>query len=417
MYSYLISCSVKFNIIRGGIMIFKPEIVAGIAKTAHPYGCRQEVKNQIEYVKNGKQYTGAKKVLIIGASSGYGLSSRISMAFGGSNADTIGVSYESGVAGRRTGTAGWYNNIFFKEEAEKSGLIAKNFVGDAFSLEMKDQVIKYIKEEFGGKVDMVIYSLASARRVDPIDGKTYNSKLRTIGEPFSGPTIDVMTGKMIEKTVPAATEAEIHDTIKVMGGEDWSLWMNAMIEAGVLEKGARTIAYSYIGPTITDPIYTAGTIGYAKRHLEDTAIEVNKRMKESVEGEAYVSVNKALVTKASAFIPTFPVYAAVLFKIMKEMKLHESCIEQTHRLFVERVYSGDYKLDTKGRIRVDDWEMREDVQKATLDLWDQITEENFTTISDYEGYRKDFMQMNGFEIDGVDYEEDIDLEELKKLEY
>jgi enoyl-[acyl-carrier protein] reductase/trans-2-enoyl-CoA reductase (NAD+) len=395
-------------------MIIEPKYKGSILLTAHPEGCRKLVEKQIEYVKENKQYTGSKKALIIGASSGYGLATRISLAFGGSKTDTIGVSFESGPKGRRTGTAGWFNNIFFKEEAEKAGLKAKNFVGDAFSLEMKDDVIKYIKEEFG-KVDLVIYSLASGRRKDPIDGVTYTSALKSTTGDITGPTFDLLNDKLTEQTMTDATEDELKSTVKVMGGEDWALWINALADAGVLEENCKTYAYSYIGPEATRAIYMDGTIGKAKRHLEKTADELDQLMKEKVNGVASVTVNKALVTKASAFIPIFPMYGAILYKVMKEKNLHEGCIEQTHRLFADMIYGDAPVIDEKRRIRPDDWEMREDVQAAVDELWKQLTADNFKEISDYAGYKRDFLQLGGFAVDGVDYSEDIDLDAFGKL--
>ncbi|TDT72289.1 enoyl-[acyl-carrier protein] reductase/trans-2-enoyl-CoA reductase (NAD+) [Hypnocyclicus thermotrophus] len=395
-------------------MIIEPKYKGGILLTAHPEGCKKLVEKQIKYVKNNKSYNGAKKALIIGASSGYGLATRISLAFGGSKTDTIGISYENGPRGKRTGTAGWYNNIFFKEAAEKEGLKAKNFVGDAFSLEMKDEVIKYIKEEFG-KVDLVIYSLASGRRKDPIDGETYISALKSTTGDIVGPTVDLKNDTLIQQTMENATEEDIKATVKVMGGEDWELWIKALLEADVLEKGARTFAYTYIGPKITYGIYKDGTIGAAKRHLEKTAKELNKILKEKLSGEAAVSSNKALVTKASAYIPIFPVYATLLFKVMKEKGTHEGCIEQTHRLFLDMIYGDNPIIDKEGRYRPDNLEMEEDVQDKVNELWKQINENNFKEISDYAGFKKDFLQLGGFEVEGIDYSKDIDLETYAKL--
>ena len=397
-------------------MIFKAELVRGIAKTVHPYGCRQEVLNQIEYCRKSKQFKGPKKVLIIGASSGFGLATRISLAFGGPKADTIGVSFENGISDRRTGTAGWYNNIFFKEYAEKEGLTAKNFIGDGFSDEIKDEVINYIKKEFG-KIDLLVYSLAAPRRKDPETGKIYNSTLKTTGEEFEGPTIDLEKDELVMTKVKSATEDEIESTKKVMGGEDWEKWCNMLLENDCLADNAVTISYSYIGSPRTYKIYREGTIGAAKCHLENTALKINKEWNEKINGKAFVSVNKALVTKASAYIPAFSLYAAILYKVMKEKGIHENCIMQTQRMFSEKIYSEkSIEFDDKGRLRMDDFELREDVQNKVNLLWDKITPENFDMLSDYEGYKKEFMQMNGFEIDGVDYEEDIDIEQLKRLE-
>jgi enoyl-[acyl-carrier protein] reductase/trans-2-enoyl-CoA reductase (NAD+) len=397
-------------------MIFKPELIKGMAKTVHPYGCRKEVLNQIEYCKNSKQFKGPKKVLIIGASSGFGLATRISLAFGGAKADTIGVSFETGITDRRTGTAGWYNNIFFREFAEKEGLIAKNFIGDGFSNEIKEEVINYIKKEFG-KIDLLIYSLAAPRRKDPETGEIYNSTLKTTGEAFSGPTIDIEKDQLVMTKINPATEEEIEATKKVMGGEDWNKWCELLMSHDCLSDNAITIAYSYIGTPKTYKIYREGTIGAAKCHLESTALEINEEWKRRINGRAFISVNKALVTKASAYIPTFSLYAAVLYKVMKEKNLHENCIMQMQRMFSEKIYSNaPIEFDELGRLRMDDFELREEVQNQVNELWEKITTDNFKMLSDYEGYKKEFMQSNGFDIDGVDYEEDIDIEVLKKLE-
>lgn len=397
-------------------MIIEPKVKGSILLTAHPEGCKKLVEEQIEYVKtNESTYNGSKKALIIGASSGYGLATRISLAFGGSETDTIGVSYENGPRGRRTGTAGWYNNIIFKEKAEEKGLIAKNFIGDAFSMEMKDEVVKYIKEEFGGKVDLIIYSLASGKRNDPVDGVAYTSALKSTTGTITGPTISFDNDILVEQTMENASEEEIHSTVKVMGGEDWALWVNALAEAGVLSEGAKTYAYSYIGPKITYGIYKDGTIGAAKRHLEKTAKELDNLLKEKVEGKAGIAVNKALVTKASAYIPIFPLYGAILLKVMKEKGIHEGCIEQTHRLFAEMIYGDAPVIDSEGRIRPDNWEMREDVQNEVEELWDKINSENFKEFSDFEGYKSDFYKLGGFGVEGIDYSEDVDLEEWSKL--
>lgn len=397
-------------------MIFKPELIKGMAKTVHPYGCRQEVLNQIGYCKNANQFYGPKKALIIGASSGFGLATRISLAFGGAKADTIGVSFESGISDRKTGTAGWYNNIFFKEFAEKEGLDAKNFIGDAFDDEIKENVINYIRKEFG-KIDLLVYSLAAPRRKDSKTGELYNSTLKTTSEVFLGPTIDLEKEELVETKVNSATEEEIKGTVKVMGGEDWNQWCQLLLENNCLADNAITIAYSYIGSPRTYKIYKEGTIGAAKRHLENTALQINEEWKKKINGKAFVSVNKALVTKASAYIPTFSLYAAVLYKVMKEKNIHENCIMQMQRMFADKVYSSNpIKFDDLGRLRMDDWELREDVQNEVNNLWEKINSPNFKILSDYQGYKKEFMQLSGFEINGINYDENIDIEILKNLE-
>jgi enoyl-[acyl-carrier protein] reductase/trans-2-enoyl-CoA reductase (NAD+) len=397
-------------------MIFEYEVIRGIAKTAHPYGCKKEVINQIQYCKNAKQFDGPKKVLIIGASSGFGLATRISLAFGGAKADTIGVSFETGITDRKTGTAGWYNNIFFKQAAEREGLIAKNFIGDAFSDEIKQDVIEYIKNEFG-KIDLLVYSLAAPRRKDSKTGNIYNSTLKTTSEAFSGPAIDISKGELVTEKINCATEEEIEATKKVMGGEDWNDWCKLLLNNECLSEEAMTIAYSYIGSPRTYKIYKGGTIGKAKRHLEETALKINEEWQSKINGKVFVSVNKALVTKASAYIPTFSLYAAVLYKVMKEKNLHENCIMQMQRMFAEKLYSGNkIEFDANGRLRMDDWELREDVQNGVDNIWGKVTPQNFKELSDYEGYKSEFMQLNGFDIAGVNYDEDIDIETLKNLE-
>lgn len=308
-------------------MIIEPKVKSSILLTAHPEGCRELVKQQIEYVKKEKAYNGSKKALIIGSSSGYGLATRISLAFGGSKTETIGVAFESGPKGKRAGTAGWFNTLAFNEIANEEGIKYKNFMGDAFSKEMKEEVIKFIKEEFG-QVDLVIYSLASGKRTDPTDGVTYTSALRSTTGGVTGPTVNLDDDSIYTQTMENASEEELFATVKVMGGEDWDMWIRDLAEAGCLTEGAKTFAYSYIGPKLTYGIYKDGTIGAAKRHLEKTAHDLNEYLKEKINGEAYTAVNKALVTKASAYIPIFPLYACVLFKVMKAKGIHEGCIEQ-----------------------------------------------------------------------------------------
>ncbi len=395
-------------------MIIEPKVKSSILLTAHPEGCRELVKQQIEYVKKEKEYNGSKKALIIGSSSGYGLATRISLAFGGSKTETIGVAFESGPKGKRAGTAGWFNTLAFNEIANEEGIKYKNFMGDAFSKEMKEEVIKFIKEEFG-QVDLVIYSLASGRRTDPTDGVTYISALRSTTGGVTGPTVNLDDDSIYTQTMENASEEELFSTVKVMGGEDWDMWIRELTEAGCLTEGAKTFAYSYIGPKLTCGIYKDGTIGAAKRHLEKTAHDLNEYLKEKINGEAYTAVNKALVTKASAYIPIFPLYACVLFKVMKAKGIHEGCIEQTHRLFADMIYGNAPVIDEDGRFRPDNWEMREDVQKECEEIWAKLTPENFKELSDYEGFKHDFFQLGGFEVEGVDYSADVDIDELAKL--
>ncbi len=399
-------------------MIIKPVIKGVVARSAHPTGCQKAVLEQIGYVKNAPQVTdGPKKVLVLGASSGFGLASRISLAFGGAQADTIGVSFERGPSEKGVGTAGWYNNIYFRQEAEKQGLIAKNFVGDAFSADMRNQVVDYIKNEFGGQVDMVVYSLATGVRPNPETGELWRSSIKTTGEPVSGPTIDLEHDAMVSMEVGTATPEELEATVKVMGGEDWQSWIDFLSENNVLATGCKTVAYSYIGPEITYPIYHKGTLGQAKMHLHKTADELNQKMS-AIGGEAYVSVCKALVTKASVFIPAFSPYILSLFKVMKAKGTHEGCIEQMQRLFSERLFGAEstVPVDANRLIRIDDWELDAQVQEEVSALMAQMTPENFHQVGDYQGYKRDFMQLNGFDFDGVDYDAPVDFDELTSLQ-
>ena len=396
-------------------MVIKPRLKGSLALTNHPLGAKEFVKRQIDYVKSQGKYNGPKKVLIIGSSSGYGLASRISAAFG-AGSDTIGVAFEKGIEGKRVGTAGWWNTIAFTEAAKEEGLGVKNFMGDAFSNEMKEDVIKYIKEEFGGKIDLLIYSLASAVRTDPADGVTYRSALKSTEKEIVGPSINLEKEIMEETVMGVATPEEIASTVKVMGGEDWKLWIETLDKAGVLTQNFKTVAYSYLGPKVTYGIYKEGTIGAAKRDLEHTSDVLNDFLKEKYDGEAYVSLSKALMTKASAVIPIFPLYAALLYRVMKEKGIHEGTIEQKQRLLKDMMYGGKPEFDDQRRLRPDNWEMREDVQSEVEALWDQVTPENFKELSDYAGAREEFMQLNGFDFDNVDYDADIDLEELAKLQ-
>ncbi|WP_432452134.1 enoyl-ACP reductase FabV [Agarivorans sp. QJM3NY_29] len=398
-------------------MIIKPIVKGVVARSAHPYGCQQSIKNQIDYVRaTSKVLDGPKKVLILGASSGFGLASRIALAFGGANADTIGVSFERGPSEKGVGTAGWYNNIYFRQQAEAKGLIAKNFVGDAFSAQMREQVIDYIKHNFGGKVDLVVYSLATGVRPNPETGELWRSAIKTTGEAVTGPTINIETESMQQMTVETATEQEIYATEKVMGGEDWISWINILEDAKVLAYGCKTVAYSYIGPKATYPIYHKGTLGRAKTHLQASADQLHQQLA-TMGGAAYVSVCKALVTKASVFIPTFSPYMLALFKVMKARGTHEGCIEQMQRLFTQRLYNDENTVvvDPQRLIRIDDWELEPQTQQEVAALMAQITPENFKEVGDYQGYINDFMQLNGFALAGVDYQADISLGELLAL--
>lgn len=387
-------------------MIIQPKVRGFICTTAHPTGCAQHVKEQIEYITARPAIDGPKRVLVIGASTGFGLSSRIAAAFG-MGADTIGVFFERPAEGERTATAGWYNTAAFEQEARRRGLVAESVNGDAFSDEIKKQTIELVKEKLG-QVDLVVYSLASPRRTHPVTGETFNSVIKPIGQPFTDKTVQFMNGKVSEVTIEPATEDEIRNTVTVMGGEDWSLWIGALLEAGVLAEHAVTVAYSYIGPEVTHAIYRDGTIGRSKNDLEATAHAIDAKLKDKLGGQAFVSVNKALVTQSSSAIPVVPLYISLLFKAMKKRGIHEGTIEQMYRLFADRLYGGDLQLDESGRIRVDDWEMREDVQEEVAALWKQVDGDRLAELSDLEGYRSDFLKLFGFGLPEVNYETDVD---------
>ena len=382
-------------------MIIEPRMRGFICLTAHPKGCEQNVKNQIEYVKSKGAIHGAKKVLVIGASTGFGLASRISSAFG-SGAATLGVFFEKEPSEGKTASPGWYNSAAFEVEATKAGLYAKSINGDAFSNEVKNQAIELIKADLG-QVDLVIYSLASPVRQHPTSGVLHRSTLKPIGGTFTNKTVDFHTGNVTQVSIEAANQEDIDNTVVVMGGEDWSMWMNALKNAGVLASGATTIAYSYIGPEVTEAVYRKGTIGRAKDHLEATAFEITKLLS-AINGKAYVSVNKALVTQASSAIPVIPLYISLLYKIMKAEGIHEGCIEQIQRLYQQRLFTGNaVPTDEQGRIRIDDWEMRSDVQERIAKLWVESTTESLLELGDLAGYKQDFLNLFGFGFEGVDY--------------
>ena len=388
-------------------MVVTPKFRGFICTTSHPAGCEYSVKQQIDYVKGQGKINGAKKVLVIGASTGYGLSSRIAAAFG-CGASTIGLFFERPAAGNKTASAGWYNTAAFEKYAREEGLYAKSINGDAFSSEIKQQTIDLIKKELG-KVDMVIYSIASPRRTHPITGEVFNSVLKPIGKAATVKTVDFHTQQVSESTIEPATDEEIRQTVAVMGGEDWAMWIEALKAADVLEEGATTLAYSYVGPEMTHAIYRKGTIGRAKDDLEATAAKMTEANKD-IGLSAYVSINKAVVTQASAAIPVISIYISVLFKVMKEMHLHEGTIEQMYRMLKDRVYSGDLKLDSNDRICMDDWEMKPEVQEKVAKYWAEASNDNIKDISDIEGYRKEFFRLFGFEFDGVDYSQDVEID-------
>ena len=382
-------------------MIIEPRMRGFICLTSHPKGCEKNVLNQIDYVKSKGKIAGAKKVLVIGASTGFGLASRITSAFG-SDAATIGVFFEKAPAEGKTASPGYYNSLAFEAAAKNAGLYAKSINGDAFSNEVKAQTIDLIKADLG-QVDLVIYSLASPVRQHPVTGVLHRSVLKPIGDTFSDKTVDFHTGNVSEVTITPCNDEDIANTVAVMGGEDWQMWLDALLSAGVLAEGAMTVAYSYIGPKVTEPVYRKGTIGMAKDHLESTAFKITEDLAK-IGGKAFVSVNKALVTQASSAIPVIPLYISLLYKIMKAKGTHEGCIEQIQRLFSARLYTnGSIPVDEKGRIRIDDWEMDEAVQKEVAELWKGATTENLPSIGDLNGYKSDFLNLFGFGFDGVDY--------------
>lgn len=387
-------------------MIIQPRTRGFICLTAHPEGAAENIKNQIEYVKSkGEIKNGPKKVLVIGASTGFGIASRISAAFG-SGAATIGVFFEKPASEGKLGTAGWYNSAAFEKEAHSAGLYAKSINGDAFSDEIKAQTIELIKKDLG-QVDLVVYSLASPRRTHPKTGVQHSSVLKPIEQPFTNKTVDFHTGVVSDISIqPVDSADDINNTVAVMGGEDWKFWIEDLKAAGVLAEGVKTVAYSYIGPELTYPIYRNGTIGRAKDDLEASVPTINELLKD-LHGISYVSVNKALVTQSSSAIPVVPLYISLLYKVMKEKGIHEGTIEQMQRLFAERLYNDvETPLDEKGRIRVDDLEMRADVQEEVAKLWEQANTENLEEISDIKGYRDDFFQLFGFNFDNIDYNKD-----------
>ena len=387
-------------------MVIKPKIRGFICTNAHPLGCRAHVQQQIDYVRQqGAIANGPKRVLVIGASTGYGLASRIVAAFG-CGAKTLGVFFEKPPTEKRTASAGWYNSAAFHEAAEAAGLWAKSINGDAFSHEVKAKAIEAIKDELG-QVDLVVYSLASPRRTDPDTGETYHSTLKPIGKSYTAKNLNTDTRQVGEVTVEPASEEEIAHTIKVMGGEDWELWMNALQQAGVLAEGCRTLAYTYIGKELTWPIYGHATIGKAKEDLDRAARVLDTQLK-ALGGKAYVAVLKALVTQSSSAIPIMPLYISLLYKVMKEQGTHEGCIEQIYGLFKLLYGSADPATDNEGRLRMDGKELTDEVQQKVAALWPRVTTENLDELTDYAGYHQDFLKLFGFGIEGVDYEADVD---------
>jgi len=386
-------------------MVIKPKVRGFLCTTTHPVGCDENVRCQIEHVQaKGEIADGPKRVLVLGSSTGYGLASRITAAFG-SGASTIGVFFEKEGNEKKPGTAGWYNSAAFHRYADEAGLYAKSINGDAFSAEIKERVIDLIKEDLG-QVDLVVYSLAAPRRTHPVTGDVHVSTLKPIGSPAVQKGINTDKGIIQEFHLEPASQEDIDNTVAVMGGEDWEMWIEALDNAGVLADGAKTTAYTYIGEKITWDIYWHGTIGAAKKDLDKRVVGIRERLA-AKGGDARVSVLKAVVTQASAAIPAMPIYLAILFKVMKARGTHEGCIEQIDRLFRDAMY-GEKALDEEGRQRVDDLELLPEVQAEVADLWAQIGTENLDELSDFAGYREEFLQLFGFEVPGVDYDADVD---------
>lgn len=389
-------------------MVVEPKILGFICTTAHPTGCHAHVRQQIDYVKaRGPLEGGPKNVLVIGASTGYGLATRIAAAFG-SGAATFGVYFEKPADGGRTATAGWYNTAAFTAEAKAAGLKAANVNGDAFSDDIKNQVCERLAKEFG-PIDLVVYSLASPRRTHPKTGEVFQSALKPVGSDYTNKTIDTGKGLVRDISLQTATEEEIRQTAMVMGGEDWKMWIDQLEAKGLLAAGCKTVAYSYIGPVLTYPIYRQGTIGRAKEHLEATARDLDRRLA-AKGGRALVAVNKALVTQASSAIPVVPLYIAILYKIMKAKGIHEGCIEQMDRMLRDSLYARYTRVDDEGRIRMDDWELREDVQTEVEKIWKEVTTENVGQVTDLAGYQAEFLKLFGFGLPGVAYGSDVSVD-------
>ncbi|MEJ2416872.1 MAG: trans-2-enoyl-CoA reductase family protein [Exilibacterium sp.] len=386
-------------------MIIKPKVRGFICINAHPGGCAANVREQIEFIRQQDPIAnGPKNVLVIGSSTGYGLASRIVAAFG-CGAKTLGVFFEKPPTEKRPATAGYYNAAAFEAEAKKAGLYAESINGDAFSNACKQRTIELLKQKMG-PVDLVVYSLAAPRRVDPETGAVYSSVLKPVGKSYTSQSLNTDTLKISEVTMEPASEEEIANTVKVMGGEDWELWINALADAGLLAENCKTAAYTYLGEKLTWPIYGRATIGKAKEDLDRAAQAITARL-EPLNGDARVSVLKAVVTQASSAIPIMPLYISLLYRVMKEAGTQEGCIEQLYRLFTEGLYTDSPRLDGEGRLRMDERELKPEIQAQVEALWPQVTEENLFEITDYKGYNEDFLKLFGFGVDGVDYEADI----------
>ncbi|WP_217515349.1 enoyl-ACP reductase FabV [Vibrio metschnikovii] len=391
-------------------MRIEPLIQGMVARSAHPYGCQQAVLQQIHYVKSAPSISqGPKRVLILGASSGFGLAARIALTFGGADADTIGVSLERGPSNKGVGSAGFYNNHFFKQYAEQAGRVAININGDVFSKNIRDQVVEAIETYFEGEVDLVIYSIASGMRRKGDSEEFWHSVIKPIGDSVTGATVSLENDQWLDTTLPPASEQEIADTLKVMGGEDWENWIDTLINYDSLAQGCKTIAFSYVGSELTHPIYLDGTLGRAKVDLHQTSHALNLKLA-NYDGNAYAAVCKALVTKASVFIPAFTPYMLALYRVMKQKGTHEGCIEQMQRLFSDKLYTGKpVPVDSERLVRVDEWELTPDTQAQVQDLVHQMNASNFIELGDYQGFKQEFLRLNGFGFAEIDYQQDVDL--------
>lgn len=391
-------------------MIIEPKTRGFICITSHPKGCEQNVLNQIDYIKSKGEVGKKKNVLVIGSSTGFGLASRITSAFG-SKSPTIGVFFEKPPLKGKTASSGWYNTAALETAAHKEGIYAKSINGDAFSSEIKEKTIELIKKDLG-QIDLIVYSLASPVRTHPTTGVRHKSTLKPIGNTYTNKTVDFHTGEVKDISIAPSVDGDIENTVTVMGGEDWEMWIKALKKENLLSSDFTTVAYSYIGPKLTEPVYRKGTIGKAKDHLEATAFTITDSLKD-INGKAYVSVNKALVTQSSSAIPVIPLYISLLYKVMKESGLHEGCIEQIHRLYTERLFLDKVPTDSEGRIRVDDLEMRSDIQEKVSELWEQASTETLPSIGDLEGYKTEFFNLFGFNFEEVDY--NLDTEEVVNI--
>ncbi|MDP2425478.1 MAG: trans-2-enoyl-CoA reductase family protein [bacterium] len=391
-------------------MIIEPAIRSNICINAHPLGSKQFVQNQIDEVKLLGTFPGPKNVLIIGGSSGYGLSSRIALAFG-ARANTINVSFESGPSGKRTGVAGWWNNIYFQQLAKETNRLHKDFNGDAFSQAMKNQVIDYIKHTLGS-IDLVVYSLASPVRNNESTNQLVRSAIKAIGSEVSGKTIDIASRKVLDLTVQSASEEEIKDTVYVMGGEDWLFWIQALDQAGLLAKNAKTISYTYIGGETTTRLYRGGTLGKAKEDLEAKAVQIHELLTQKYQGEALISSSKAVVTKASVFIPQMPIYVSCIYEVMKKRGVHESITAHKHRLFKDMVYGNKRIVDDKKRIRLDHLEMDPSIQEEAIALMNKTTDQGLFDLDGTKLFIEEFYKMNGFGHPEVNYLQDISIEDM-----